>query len=88
MSFICAGVFWALDSAAKRHDPRLAALVISFAAFNVANISIFTTLFSGGLALLMLCLYLVPPRDAGLIPLQAAHRRLTDGCGGTVPSPG
>ncbi len=64
MSVLCALVFWVLDSAAQRHDPRLAALVSSFAALNLANISIFTTLLSGGLGLLILLLYLMPEESA------------------------
>jgi hypothetical protein len=57
----CAFVFWVLDSAAQKHDPRLAALVTTYAAYNLANISIFTTLLSGGLGLLILMLYLLAP---------------------------
>src|SRR3974390_1628521 len=49
ISFLCAFVFWVLDSASQRHDARLAALVICYAAYNLANISIFTSLLSGGL---------------------------------------
>lgn len=64
MSLFCAGVFWVLDSASRRHDPRLAALVTTYAAYNIANISIFTSLFSGGLGLLILLLYLMPPQRA------------------------
>jgi hypothetical protein len=60
MSVFCAGVFWILDSAAQKHDPRLAALVTTYAAYNIANISIFTSLLSGGLALLMVMLYVMP----------------------------
>jgi len=69
ISVFCALVFWTLDSAAQRHDPRLAALVTTYAAYNLANISIFTTLYSGGLALLILALWLMPPEgraDFGL----------------------
>jgi O-antigen polymerase len=62
ISAFCALVFWALDSAAQKHDPRLAALVTSYAAYNIANISIFTSLYSGGLAILILALYLMPPQ--------------------------
>jgi hypothetical protein len=62
ISVFCALVFWALDSAAQKHDPRLAALVTSYAAYNIANISIFTSLYSGGLAILILSLYLMPPK--------------------------
>jgi len=65
VSIFCAGVFWILDSASQRHDPRLAALVTTYAAYNLANISLFTTLLSGGLALLMLLLYLMPAPSGG-----------------------
>lgn len=61
IAIFCAFVFWVLDSVAQKHDPRLAALVTTYAAYNLANISIFTTLLSGGLGLLMLLLYLLPP---------------------------
>jgi hypothetical protein len=61
ISVFCTLVFWALDSAARRHDPRLSALIATYAAYNFANISIFTTLFSGGLVFLVLFLYLLPP---------------------------
>jgi len=60
ISAFCALVFWVLDSAAQKHDPRLAALVTCYAAYNIANISIFTSLYSGGLAILILALYLMP----------------------------
>lgn len=59
---VCALVFWLLDSAAKRHDPRLPALVTIYAAYNLVNNSVFTTLFSGGLAALMLLLYFLQPQ--------------------------
>ncbi len=62
VSLLCSIVFWSLDSASQRHDPRLAALVTTYAAYNIANISIFTSLFSGGLALLILLLYFMPPQ--------------------------
>ena len=53
-------LFWVLDSAAQKHDPRLAALVICYAAYNLASLSMFTTLLSRGLGLLMVILYLMP----------------------------
>jgi hypothetical protein len=62
ISVFCALVFWVLDSAARRHDPEFGALVTAFAAYNLANLSLFTTLFSGGLGLLILFLYLKPPQ--------------------------
>ena len=69
ISLFCAGVFWLLDSAAQRHDPRLAALVTTYVAYNLANISIFTSLLSGGLGLLIVVLYLMKP--ARLAPSAA-----------------
>ena len=63
ISVFCAAVFWVLDSAAQKHDPRLAALVATYAAYNIANISLFTSLLSGGLALLILLLYVMPPEN-------------------------
>jgi hypothetical protein len=66
ISVFCAFVFWMLDSAAGKHDPRLAALLVSYAAYNLANIGIFTSLLSGGLALLMVFLYLMPPENSAV----------------------
>jgi hypothetical protein len=63
ISVLCALVFWVLDSAAQKHDPRLAALVTCYAAYNMSNISLFTSLFSGGLAILIFSLYLMPPEE-------------------------
>lgn len=60
ISVFCAILFWCLDSAAQNHDPRFSALAISYAAYNLANISIFTSLLSGGLSLLILALYFMP----------------------------
>jgi hypothetical protein len=60
ISVLCALVFWLLDSAAQRQNPRLATLVVCYVAFNLSNISIFTSLLSGGLGLLILLLHLMP----------------------------
>jgi hypothetical protein len=72
IAVFCGLVFWILDSAAQQHDPRLAALVTTYAAYNLANISIFTTLLSGGLGLLIVLLYFMSPvagpRPLGLPP--------------------
>src|SRR5713101_405257 len=59
-SLVCALLFWVIDSLAQRHEPRLAALVIFYAAYSLANLSLFTTFLSGGLGLLMVLLYLMP----------------------------
>jgi hypothetical protein len=61
IAVFCGIVFWVLDSASQKHDPRLAALITTYAAYNLANISIFTTLLSGGLGLIILLLYLLAP---------------------------
>ncbi len=79
VSILCALVFWMLDSLTRRHDPRLIALVTTYAAYNLANISIFTTLLSGGLALLMMTLYLMPigaPALSGSARWKMKHRTL------------
>jgi hypothetical protein len=61
ISAFCALVFWVLDSVAQKHDTRLAALVTCYAAYNIANISLFTSLYSGGLVIVILSLYLMSP---------------------------
>ena len=66
MSVFCALVFWLLDSVAKRHDPRLVGLIISYGSYNIANISMFTSLLSGGLMLLIFLLYLLPQQKESL----------------------
>ena len=81
ISVFCAFVFWLLDSLAERHDPRLAALLVSYAAYNLANVGIFTTLLSGGLGLLMVILYLMPREKCAIsvrpIVSAAAVKRAT-----------
>ncbi len=59
-SIFCVFVFWLIDSVAQKHDPMFAALAIFYATYSLANLSLFTTLLSGGLALLILLLYLMP----------------------------
>jgi O-antigen polymerase len=58
-------VFWLLDNAARGHKPVFAAMTVCFAAFNLSNVSLFTSLFSGGLIFIILLLYLMP-RDLSL----------------------
>ena len=60
ISLLCALVFWLLDSTAKGHSPIFTALLVSFAALNISNISLFTTLLSGGLGFCILIFYLMP----------------------------
>jgi len=91
ISAFCGLVFWTLDSAARKHDPRLAALVTCYAAYNIANISIFTSLYSGGLAILILALYLMPAETVSpwKEPERGASREAKRAArGGALPIPG
>jgi hypothetical protein len=72
VSVICAFFFWMLDSFAQKHDSRMVALVVTYSAFNLANLSMFTTLLSRGLGLLMVILYLMPPQKKSELSLESA----------------
>ena len=88
IAVLCAFVFWVLDSAAQKHDPRLAALVTTYAAYNLANISLFTSLLSGGLALLIGLLYCLPPDPEGAPrPVGPKRRQARPGSGAHGPEP-
>jgi hypothetical protein len=63
ISAVCALLFWFIDSISRKHDPRLAGLVIFYATYSLANLSMFTTLLSGGLGLLIAFLYVVPRQE-------------------------
>jgi hypothetical protein len=60
VSVLCALLFLVVDSAARRHDVRLAALLVSFAAVNLSNVSLFTSFLSGGLGLLIVAMVMMP----------------------------
>jgi hypothetical protein len=60
VSGICAVVFWCLDSVSQGHDPKLPALMATYEAYNLANISLFTSLWSGGLGAMVILLYWMP----------------------------
>lgn len=62
MSVVCASVFWLLDSASAEFDPTFVGLTLTFCTVFFGNVSLFTTLITGGLAAMML-LFLVAPRD-------------------------
>ena len=88
VSVLCAIVFWILDSAARRQDPRLAALVTTYSAYNLANISLFTTSLSGGLGLLILFLYWMPrPNPASILNSAKPPRRNPGPSGQTAAAP-
>lgn len=60
ISLICGFVFWVLDSAAANHNPKFAVLLTCFAACNIGNTSLFTSLLSGGLGFLIVLLFIMP----------------------------
>lgn len=66
VSVLCALIFLVLDSVARKHDPRLATLVTIYAGYNIANGSLFISLLSGGLGLLMVILYLLPREESDI----------------------
>jgi hypothetical protein len=68
VSVLVALIFWLLDVAAEKHDLRFTALLVCFTAMNLANISLFTTLLSGGFGFLMPILYIMPTKAASRLP--------------------
>ena len=60
ISILCALVLWILDSAAKRHNVMFASLTVAFVTLNLTNSSLFTTVISGGLGLLIILLLTMP----------------------------
>jgi len=58
-------VYWALDCAAARLDVRFATVCVGFIAMNLVDTSLFTTLVTGGLALMMLVFAIFPRRLLG-----------------------
>lgn len=63
MSVICGLVFWILDSATSRHDILFSSLAVAFETLVLTNVSLFTTLVSGGLGLLMVLLMGMPSTE-------------------------
>ncbi|MFA6920222.1 MAG: hypothetical protein WC216_00120 [Gallionella sp.] len=57
VSVIAAVLFWSFDSIASRHDSRFVTVALGNIALSFANISLFTTIISGGLFLLIVALY-------------------------------
>lgn len=60
VSLVASGIFWALDSCAEGLDPRFVALIVAYIGTTLANVSLGTTLLSGGLSLLLIVLALMP----------------------------
>jgi hypothetical protein len=68
-SVVCAFVFWLIDSVGQELDIKFVALTMFYATYSLANLSLFTTLLSGGLGLLILFLYWMPlPRTSKVSP--------------------
>jgi hypothetical protein len=65
MSALCALVFWVLDCSAARHNVVFASLMIAFITLNLTNVSLFTTLVSGGLGLVILLFLVMPQEEEG-----------------------
>jgi hypothetical protein len=64
VSVLCAIVFWILDSVTPRRQILFAVLLISYASINLANVSLFTTLITGGLLFQIVILYILPAPSA------------------------
>lgn len=68
ISIICALVLWILDSSSAKHEPILGALLVAFVTVNLTNVSLFTTLVSGGLGLVIMILLFMPStKSKGMI---------------------
>ena len=63
MSGVCSLLFWIIDCVAEGFDVRFVVVALGFIAMSFANVSLFTTILSGGLALLLGTLAVIP--DAG-----------------------
>ena len=62
VSMLASMTFWVVDSAAQRQSVTFAALTLVFAGMDLANVSLFTTLVSGGLLSLTI-LFLAMPSE-------------------------
>jgi hypothetical protein len=60
IAVMAALVFWLLDFAARGLDPRFVTLCVVYAGMNLADTSLFTSLITGGLALSMFSLLIMP----------------------------
>lgn len=65
VSAVCAFTFWMLDSLTGRLDPRFVALAVAFSGVSLMNVSLFTTLVSGGLGFAILALAIAPSDSKG-----------------------
>jgi hypothetical protein len=66
ISLVAAVIMWIFDSIAARHDVRFVTLSLGFIGISFTNISLATTLVSGGAAFLVFALYVMPrARESG-----------------------
>lgn len=66
ISLFCALVFWVFDALAAKHSPLFSALCVVIITLAFLNTSIFTTLLSGGLIVMMVILNIYPPVNLNL----------------------
>lgn len=71
ISCVCAIVLWLLDTIAADMDPAFVGVVIAYCGISFTNISLFTTLITGGLAFVMIALAFAPRDTRGRIPLPS-----------------
>ncbi|CAN5414839.1 hypothetical protein BH09GEM1_BH09GEM1_35700 [soil metagenome] len=69
LSLLCAAIFWLFDSIAADMDQAFVGVVLSYGAVSFLNVSIFTTLITGGLASVMMVLLVAPRDGSGRIEL-------------------
>jgi hypothetical protein len=72
ISLVAAVIMWLLDSIAARHDVRFVTLSLGFIGISFTNISLATTLVSGGAALLVFALYVMPRATSSAVS-RVAH---------------
>jgi len=60
IAMLASFVFWVLDCVAYGLDPRFTTLCVAFAAMNLSDTSLFTTLLTGGLGIIILAFALAP----------------------------
>ena len=71
ISCVCALLFWILDSVTADVDPALVAVAVAYAGISFMNVSLFTTLITGGLAFLIFAFALAPVDARGGIKVPA-----------------
>ena len=60
MGVICAGMFWLIDSSARKHSLSFASAALTMSAISLANASLFTSFLGGGFLFWILCFLVMP----------------------------